>query len=272
MHPTTEMKMFHTGIKQFERNRYFFGKMLDEFHFKLETDYQNGKRWLINRAVLGYGVVCGLDVIPAKDQDDAIIITPGFAIDKRGREIIVPEETRPIQIPPDVIAKARERDDKSAQSGLPYTQQQAGQHHDEPVCVQVMICYQECETDPAPVLAGDCHGAEVCAPGIIREGFRIKFTPWCDRHTNDQCRIPDIVSEGRIDFEVLVKWVTREGDCMSMPKDPCIRLAQIYLSDGKHHCDPDRIDITVRPIVYTNDLLFDILLGWQNPVHGRREK
>ena len=116
MHATTEMKMFHTGLKQFERNRYFFGKMLDEFHFRLETDYHNGKRWLINRAVLGYGVVCGLDVVPASDQDDAIIITPGFAIDKWGREIIVPEATRPIQIPPDVIAKLNSEIAKVMQS------------------------------------------------------------------------------------------------------------------------------------------------------------
>jgi hypothetical protein len=272
VHATTEMTMFHGGLKQFERNRYFFGKMLDEFHFKLETDYQNGKRWLINRAVLGYGVVCGLDVIPASDQDDAIIITPGFAIDKWGREIIVPEATRPIQIPPDVIARARERDENQDQS-TPHTQHQGAPHQDnEKVCVQVMICYRECETDPVPVLAGDCHSTEVCAPGSIHEGFRIKFNPWCDYPTNDQCQFPHIVSEGRIDFEALVKWVTRERDCLSAPKDPCIRLAHIHLSDGGRHCEADRIDITVRPIVYTNDLLFDILLGWQSPVYGRREK
>jgi len=267
MHATTEMKMFHTGLKQFERNRYFFGKMLDEFHFRLETDYHNGKRWLINRAVLGYGVVCGLDVIPARDQDDAIIITPGLAIDKCGREIIVSEATRPIQIPPDVIAKARKEYGETES----YAHRQEKHHMDEDdSCVQVMICYHECETDPTPVLAGDCHSAEVCAPGAIREGFRIKFTPWCEHPNNDQCQIPHIVSEGRIDYEALVKWVTRERDCLAPPKDPCIRLAHIHFSDG--HCDPDRIDIAVRPIVYTNDLLFDILLGWQSHDYGRREK
>jgi len=140
------------------------------------------------------------------------------------------------------------------------------------VCVQVMICYHECETDPAPVLAGDCHSAEVCAPGAIREGYRIKFTHRCERPDNDQCQIPHIVSEGRIDYDALVKWVTRDHSCLWAPKDPCIRLAHIHLSDGGHECDPDRIDVTVRPIVYTNDLLFDILLGWQSPVYGRHEK
>ncbi|HEX5084104.1 MAG TPA: hypothetical protein VFY40_18805 [Blastocatellia bacterium] len=267
MHATEQAPSAHKGLELFERNRYFFGKMLDEFHFRLETDYHNGKRRLINRAVLGYGVVCGLDVIPAEDQPEAIIVTPGFAIDKWGREIIVPEATRPIQIPPDVIAKARRKDEDAEF----YAQRQEKHHrHDDDACIQVMICYHECETDPAPVLAGDCHSAEVCAPGVIREGYRIKFTPWCDHSNNDQCQIPHIVSEGRIDYEALVKWVTRERDCLTTPKDPCIRLAHIRLSDG--HCDPEQIDITVRPIVYTNDLLFDILLGWQSHVHGWRDK
>jgi hypothetical protein len=269
MHATEQLTISHHGLKQFARNRYFFGKMLDEFHFRLETDYHNGKRSLINRAVLGYGVVCGLDVIPAEDERDAIIVTPGFAIDKWGREIIVPEATPPIQIPPDVIAKAR----KEGEETESYAQRQEKHHKDEDgACVQVMICYNECETDPTPVLAGDCHSAELCAPGAIQEGYRIKFTPWCERPNNDQCQIPHIVSEGRIDYEALVKWVTRERDCLTTPKDPCIRLAHLHLSDGGHHCDPDEIDITVRPIVYTNDLLFDILLGWQSHVHGWRDK
>jgi hypothetical protein len=272
MHATAQMTMLHAGLKQFERNRYFFGKMLDEFHFRLETDYHNGKRWLINRAVLGYGVVCGLDVVPAKDQHDSIIVTPGFAIDTWGREIIVPEATPSIQIPPDVIAKARGRGEKPDQTQSYPQRQEMQDQEGEDVCVQVMICYHECETDPAPVLAGDCHSAEVCAPGAIREGYRIKFTDRCERPDNDQCQIPHIVSEGRIDYDALVKWVTRDHGCLWAPNDPCIRLAHIHLSDGGHECDPDRIDVTIRPIVYTNDLLFDILLGWQSPVYGRHEK
>src|SRR4030095_15961337 len=106
MHATAQMRMLGSGLEQFERNRYFYGKMLDAFHFELETDYHNAKRWLINRAILGYGVALCPDGVPAKDQRDSIVVTPGFAIDKWGREIVVPEATRPIQIPPDVIAKA----------------------------------------------------------------------------------------------------------------------------------------------------------------------
>jgi len=272
MHGTGQIRMSTSGLTQFERNRYFYGKMLDEFHFKLETDYHNGKRWLINRAVMGYGVVCGLDVLPG-DEAHSIKVTSGFAIDKWGREIIVPETTQEVRIPPEVIAKARERKEKHhAESHRPYQGEGQYEEHEDRFCVQVMICYHECETDPMPVLSGDCHGADLCAPGTISEGFRIAFGHRCEHPYNDQCQFPHIASEGRIDYEALVKWVTRDRDCLSVPKDPCIRLAHVHLTDGGHECDPDRINIAVRPIVYANDLLFDILLGWQSSGYGRREK
>ena len=44
------------------RNRYFYGKLLDVFHFELEQSYFNAKRWRLNRRVFGFGVICGLDV------------------------------------------------------------------------------------------------------------------------------------------------------------------------------------------------------------------
>jgi hypothetical protein len=269
MHTTAPITLLRDGLTQFERNRYFYGKLLDEYHFRLETDYHNQKRWLINRAVLGYGVVCGLDVKSAPDQPNAIIVKPGFAIDKWGREIIVPAATAPIPIPPEVIAQAREWGEKNEPP--PYWQEK--QHDEEDViCVQVMICYHECETDPVPTLAGDCHSTEACAPGTIREGYRLKFTAHCERPHNDECQFPYIVADGRINYDALVHWVTRERDCLSLPPDPCIRLAHVRLTTGGHHCEPEHIDVSVRPIVYSNDLLFDILLGWQNPTPGRRQK
>ena len=66
------------------RNRYFYGKMLDVFHFELEQDYFNQKRWLINQRVIGYGVVCGLDV-HARARRPSIVVHPGLAIDRCGR-------------------------------------------------------------------------------------------------------------------------------------------------------------------------------------------
>src|SRR5579871_4317176 len=61
-------------------------------------NYGNAKRWLINRLVIGYGVICGLEVQPDK-QPPSIKVTAGAAIDKLGREIIVPRASGPVTIP-----------------------------------------------------------------------------------------------------------------------------------------------------------------------------
>src|SRR3954467_7656851 len=92
------------GIHSFTRNRYFYGKLLDVFHFQLEQDYLNGKRWLLNRLVSGYGVLCGLDVQPA-ENGRAVVVTAGAALDRGGREIIVPCTSEPIDIPPRPASK-----------------------------------------------------------------------------------------------------------------------------------------------------------------------
>jgi hypothetical protein len=226
-----------------ERNHYFFGKLLDVYHFELETGYLNGKRWLLNRLVAGYGVVCGLDVRPADDPKQ-IVVSRGVAIDKWGREIIVPHKTRPLHVPVDLV-------DRAGQS--------CGQ--DEHPCVSVWLCYHECLSDPVPVMAGDCHGPDACAPGTVREQYRIEFREECVPELSPECRLSHVFGEHRIDYGALAKWVTR--GCPEIADDPCIPLANIrFPRAGGYSCHPDNIDVTIRPIVYTNDLLFELLLGF----------
>src|SRR5688500_13107382 len=87
-----------TDLQTPQRNAYRFGMLLDVFHFQRETNYSNPKRWLINRLVLGYGVVCGLDVRCGPEENPSIV-SPGCAIDKWGREVVVPNEIKGIAIP-----------------------------------------------------------------------------------------------------------------------------------------------------------------------------
>lgn len=77
--------------KLFERNNYYTGKLLNVKDFEQEQQYFNQKRYLQNRYVQGFGVVCGLLVLPAEQGRDLVKITPGFALDCKGREIILPE-------------------------------------------------------------------------------------------------------------------------------------------------------------------------------------
>ena len=71
----------------FERNRYFYGKMLTARDFETEQKYQNDKRRLVNRTVLGSGIICGLGVNCG--DDSSLTIESGLAIDYLGREIAV---------------------------------------------------------------------------------------------------------------------------------------------------------------------------------------
>lgn len=71
----------------FERNRYYYGKMLTSGDFQAEQKYMNGKRNFLNRMVLGNGVLCGLGVLNLDDL--SILVESGMAIDSEGREIIV---------------------------------------------------------------------------------------------------------------------------------------------------------------------------------------
>lgn len=73
----------------FERNRYFYGKLLSVDDFETEQKYFNDKRRTINRFLFGAGVVCGLHVVEV--DDESISLERGLALDFAGREIMVDE-------------------------------------------------------------------------------------------------------------------------------------------------------------------------------------
>lgn len=81
--------MIDQNFASFERNRYFYGKLLTVRDFETEQNYHNSKRAMLNRLVTGSGVVCGLGV--SASDESTLMIESGMAIDYQGREIVVPE-------------------------------------------------------------------------------------------------------------------------------------------------------------------------------------
>ncbi len=79
--------MKNTQLYPFERNKYFYGKLLSVEDFNFEQKYMNDKRRLVNRLVHGIGVVCGLNVV--RVDDSTISVESGLAFDTTGREIVV---------------------------------------------------------------------------------------------------------------------------------------------------------------------------------------
>lgn len=73
------------GVK---RVSYFYGQLLSADDFRAEQAYLIEKRHLLNRAILGFGVVTGLAVsIGAGSSVAGVVVEPGLAIDTLGREI-----------------------------------------------------------------------------------------------------------------------------------------------------------------------------------------
>lgn len=242
MQSTSHDMKTRSGLETFVRNRYFYGKMLDVLHFEMEQDYSNGKRWLLNRLVTGYGVVCGLDVQPAP-EGRAVVVTSGVAIDRAGREIVVPRTSHPIDIPP---------------RPSPDPNEHARKNCEPEDYVHVCICFQPCESDPTPVLVDDCGQSTACAASAIQERYKCIIRDCKAPEIDLDCDIPDVVQSGRLNYHALVDRVTRR--CSKLPNDLCIPLADIRLAEGDQPLNVSDIDISARPIVYTNDLLFEVIL------------
>ena len=234
------------GLQTPLRNSYFYGQLLGVQSFELETAYEIGQRRLLNRLVLGYGVVCGLGV-EVHDDGMRLRVAPGVAIDRWGQEIVVPHRTDWIAISADLIAAAIQR---------------AGDCKED-ACVQVLICYHECRGDPEAVLAGDCRTTDPCAPSTIREQYRIELRPQCADKPEPRCSVPNVITGDRLDHEQLARWVTYERECTRLPRDPCIALANLPVIDidTTPRCDPNGVDIGVRPILPSNVVLRELILA-----------
>jgi len=251
---TAEQK---TDFVEPRRNNYFYGQMMGVHQFEMQTHYHMAMHRRINRLILGYGVACGLDVKKSDTKYPGIVVTSGFAIDKIGWDLIVPEQTMPIPVPGDVLPPPPAAAPESVKQEKEYKHKE----HDVEF-VHVVLCYYECKSDPAPILAGDCEGTVSCAPGAIRERYRVELRRGKAAPPSiADGRFPDVIEDGNLDYNRLVQWVT-EG-CPAYPDDPCIPLANICLrvEDDRYCFDERDININVRPIVYTNDLLFDLLMA-----------
>lgn len=138
-----------------ERNRYFYGLLMDAARFQKDQDYFNRKRLLLNRFVAGGGVVCGLGLtyVPAGKDKPGLTLAPGIAIDLAGREIIVPKLT---QIDITQLTDA---------AGKPSGPVPAN------ATILVSLAYAERNTDTVAVLVPDCDTSNNCAPSTIAEDF-----------------------------------------------------------------------------------------------------
>jgi hypothetical protein len=71
------------------RNRFFRGKRMKAHDFEIEQLYGIERRRILNRSVVGSGVVTGFAM-----EKESSVVGPGFALDAHGREIVLADKAR----------------------------------------------------------------------------------------------------------------------------------------------------------------------------------
>jgi len=155
-----------TSLKSFQRNRYFYGKLLTVRDFEDEQRYFIEKQRLINRLIHGEGVVCGLKVEKVEDKESFIRIAPGVALDCCGREIVVPE---PVEI------------DLSKKISLEEFEEE------NTITRWVTIRYSACGKEPVPAYSAESSCEEICCYSRIIEGYEIDIL----KEKPEECFPPD---------------------------------------------------------------------------------
>src|SRR5215213_2804092 len=146
---------------QFEKNNYFYGKQFTVRDLLQEQSYLNEKRQLVNRMVLGWGVVCGLNVRWEK-KERRFVVSEGMALDCCGHEIIVCEEKRfDFQDYDEQCRRAREK---------------PGHEEKYVLCLE----YDECRSEPVELSAAGCDEKSRTEYNRIREGYKLRLKKWAE--------------------------------------------------------------------------------------------
>ena len=221
-----------------ERNNFFYGKLMDVTQFEKEQRYFNQKRLLLNRLVVGSGLVCGLNVVPG--AEGMVSIQAGVAIDGLGREVVVPEAV--------LVNPHQLTDDQGAPAGDLLT---TG-------TVTICLAYAENKSDQVPVLVPDCDTPGNCAPSTIREGFRVLV-----RFTEGEAPLPPACNLGEFplpangDLHALLCERINSATCSAdAVGDPCVPLARVTLPLNDQSIHPH----AGRRLIYSNALLYELIL------------
>lgn len=216
-----EHKRCHICDFSFERNNYYYGKLMTVRDFFAEQSYFNEKRWLMNRMISGWGIVCGLEV-ELKDSN-TVIVKPGLAIDCCGREILVCEDQEVILDPQETecCEGEHEKDERRKSENLV-------------ICLE----YHECKTEPIHLPPVACDQKEKYEFNRIRDSFKIRVRRISDVDLDGHCeRICPLEHK----TEKLHEYLCHElKECKQCPKHPCLLLAEIIVSSmhSREHPEP----------------------------------
>ncbi len=236
------------GIEAFERNKYFYGKLMTVRDFETEQRYFNAKRSMLNRLIHGIGLVCGLEVSEPEivDQKLKLSLSTGVALDCCGREIVI-EDAGVYDV------------DGSPVEGLNY----------------VYLRYLECLKEPVPSLSNPSACEEVCCYSRIKESFKLELGQaptsalpfnWKEIWEERKQDIQDLASRlgiadplGSLAARLIIsadEYLKVVG-CPSCD-DPKALLAVVRVTGSNAEVDEDET-LALRGVVYNNPMLYELL-------------
>jgi hypothetical protein len=231
-------------IPYFERNNYFYGKMMTVRDFFAEQRYFNEKRWLINRMILGWGVVCGLEVRPKDNAVDEVVVTPGLAIDCCGREILVCCD-QVVKLQPEVSECQEAKPAEGAEKKF-Y------------LCIE----YHHCKTEQVLLPPLACDQREKGEFNRIRDSFIITVK------TPDEIKPPKfclercpLIDDKQAPLHDYLCQKLKEG-CPECPEKSCLILAEVTVTPSKDPSEPPSVTIdpcSKRRLVHGNQVLYDLI-------------
>lgn len=156
----------------FRRPRFFAGQLLTEDDLQALTDYVVGKNRLHNRFLFGDGVVCGLTATCHPCGGGQITVSPGFALDCCGNDVLVPcKEELDVKA---LIRDLRKRQLAGYDCGDP-----CDRKNPDLQSYGLYIRYAETLEDPVtPYASGDPCGQQACEATRVCEGYRFELR--CD--------------------------------------------------------------------------------------------
>lgn len=231
-------------IPHFERNNYYHGKLLTSRDFFAEQCYFNEKRWLVNRMINGWGVVCGCEVLPGENPYEVKIL-PGLAIDCCGREILVCDEK---------VVK------------LEYTEDECQESKDDIDTSEYYIGLEfwDCKTEEVQIGLTACKEEAKCEFNRIRDYYKVHIFRPSEVDADYSAGFCPLDEEEAKDlrFYVCEKMIEGCPECPELPRNQAVILAKVTVDKNgnvdKIECCP------YRRQVYGNKMLFDLI----NCYHG----
>lgn len=185
--------MKNSKLFPFERNKYYYGKLLSVNDFEMEQKYTNDKRRLVNRLMFGTGVVAGMYVLGV--DDFSVSVERGLALDFSGREIVIDNP---------VIKKL------SLIEGYDtYTET-----HQNISYLYLCLEYAEADTEPVYNAAGRNSAISGTEYNKIKEGYRLFLTD--KEPENDHLSSKDLYTNTQT-----VYWGNGIRICQSLSRFAC---------------------------------------------------